>query len=674
MKTFWKKMFWWDAPAKGAFFALTLLLVGAYVLGSAFVFACEIGWLNYCYSGLPTPGRRLIYFLVPFAVLLLYYLFETLYFFFRSGKGWMRYLGIIGLPLWIGLGVAWMRQDLYDVPDAFVWLWPMLFFSVILPFASCGKNWLWAALGVPLWGLGVFLIWDASTAFSVIQSLFWTPDRLGAEPSPVAITLVQQWGVSGYGWAAWFALVCLLFAGWYLLTAKLFAQMGNCRFRTMFGRPVLTLWAVKILVYLTFSGMVIYEKGQLSHDLAKLEQRFGRPMTAKALGEFYFGGDRPDAEFWRRAQRLREEDWKTESASGTSLYYAVISYPDAELSDAGLHRFRGYLENSNSTATRREQLFSGAIPPPSSEFKEGMLYAIDCSYLSDIRSFNNRHPWRIRFALADGRTDDAVAACRCIARVNHFLCRETFLVAWLAWIGGENRYLDGVEMLLESGQLTDGQLREISTELAPIEPEISQTRERVLYGEAVSMIDWCDSIATGQLFDDLCKGFKPVPLRTLRYYFPQFWWLCLREKAEIARQFNIPDFSHISSNSSGQSILWAMYLPALSSIGKWPKGLAARVRGMRALIAAELWKREHGEYPETLPALPEDPHTGKPLLYRKGESRIQVECFSYNPETENWDYRAEERTVPAIQVWSPAAGDDGPKNKTRAVMKLPGSK
>ena len=106
MKTFWKKMFWWDAPAKGGFFALTLLLVGAYVLGSLFLFAWEVGWLGRSRGMWPESGIWQVYFLAPFAVLLLYYLFETLCFFFRSGKGWMRYLGIIGLPLWIGLGVA----------------------------------------------------------------------------------------------------------------------------------------------------------------------------------------------------------------------------------------------------------------------------------------------------------------------------------------------------------------------------------------------------------------------------------------------------------------------------------------------------------------------------------------------------------------------------------------
>lgn len=239
----------------------------------------------------------------------------------------------------------------------------------------------------------------------------------------------------------------------------------------------------------------------------------------------------------------------------------------------------------------------------------------------------------------------------------------------MVWITVENQRLNGVEMLLESGRLTDGQLREISTELARIEPAFPQFLERIQYGNAVEKIDICDAMVSGTIPAKFHGRLKPVSVRVLRYYFPQLWWLCLREEAVIARNCNIADFSHSSMTDSNQSILGDVVLPGLRLVRTQFAELAARLRGMRALIAAELWKREHGEYPDTLPDLPEDPFTGKPLLYRKGESRIEVERFHYNPKTENWDCRTEKLTVPAVQVWSPAAGDDGPKNRTRALRK-----
>ena len=391
-------------------------------------------------------------------------------------------------------------------------------------------------------------------------------------------------------------------------------------------------------------------------------------MTAKALSELYFGGKRPGVEFWQQVEDLNEEERNSEKDSNLLRYPNILSTPRVKLSDANLQRIRNDLARPDSTSNRREQLFSGPIPPAPCDFREGTLFAMIYPNLIEIRHLDLLKLWRIRLALADGRIDDALTVYRSMERVNRSLHRETFQIGGLVWLATENLRLDGLEMLLESGRLTDGQLREISTELTRIEPVIPQIRERALYGEAVSMIDLCDSIATGVLFDD--QEPKPVPLRVLRGYFPQFWWFCLREKAEIVRQLNIPDFSHISSNSSNPSILGEMHIPGLKWASKRFDELAARVRGMRALIAAELWKREHGNYPDMLPGLPEDPFTGKPLLYRKGESRIQVECFSYNPKTENWNCRTEKHTVPAIQVWSPAAGDDGPRNRTRAIRKL----
>ena len=109
----------------------------------------------------------------------------------------------------------------------------MAFFTVMLPAASCGKHWVWATLGILCLGLGAFLVWDAFPVFDAVMDPFRYVKFGAGEPEAGAIPLVQQLGISGYGWTAWFALVCLLFAGWYFLTAKLFVGMGGYRFRAM---------------------------------------------------------------------------------------------------------------------------------------------------------------------------------------------------------------------------------------------------------------------------------------------------------------------------------------------------------------------------------------------------------------------------------------------------------
>ena len=40
------------------------------------------------------------------------------------------------------------------------------------------------------------------------------------------------------------------------------------------------------------------------------------------------------------------------------------------------------------------------------------------------------------------------------------------------------------------------------------------------------------------------------------------------------------------------------------------------------MIRAEKYRRKHGEFPKTLTDLPEDPFTGKPLVYEVGKAEI----------------------------------------------------
>jgi hypothetical protein len=61
---------------------------------------------------------------------------------------------------------------------------------------------------------------------------------------------------------------------------------------------------------------------------------------------------------------------------------------------------------------------------------------------------------------------------------------------------------------------------------------------------------------------------------------------------------------------------------------------------LRCVIDAVLEQRRTGEYPASLPSIPEDPFTGNPLKYRVGN------CLQFDYE--------KQRPFPmqAIQVWS----------------------
>ena len=57
----WEKLFFRDAPAQGAFYALTQLLLGSYLLFSLLIFLLGIGWVTFTMpavwiAAVPLPG------------------------------------------------------------------------------------------------------------------------------------------------------------------------------------------------------------------------------------------------------------------------------------------------------------------------------------------------------------------------------------------------------------------------------------------------------------------------------------------------------------------------------------------------------------------------------------------------------------------------------------------
>ena len=113
-----------------------------------------------------------------------------------------------------------------------------------------------------------------------------------------------------------------------------------------------------------------------------------------------------------------------------------------------------------------------------------------------------------------------------------------------------------------------------------------------------------------------------------------------------------------------------MLLPALKPAGNKFYALTAQVRALQALLRAEAYRREYGDYPETLPDLPTDPFSGKPMLYRYGMAEIPkyvlriTEVPAWTEEEkprEEYELKPQTTRAKVVQVWSvgPNGQDDG---------------
>ncbi|MBP5182820.1 MAG: hypothetical protein J6331_07325, partial [Lentisphaeria bacterium] len=185
-----------------------------------------------------------------------------------------------------------------------------------------------------------------------------------------------------------------------------------------------------------------------------------------------------------------------------------------------------------------------------------------------------------------------------------------------------------------------------------------------MYSEAVLVQDVFRGLETGTLT-------KSVPFAELRFFYPQLWLQCSLDKQFILQKYSAEDFSCVSRDPPRSAFFMSNLLfPESWRIGYRFFGLTARARAMRALLRAELYCRTHGKFPETLPDLPLDPFTGKPLLYRCGNAEIieevlelvrEVDAADGKKVREFYELRPRKRRTRVVQVWSvgPNRRDDG---------------
>ena len=235
------------------------------------------------------------------------------------------------------------------------------------------------------------------------------------------------------------------------------------------------------------------------------------------------------------------------------------------------------------------------------------------------------------------------------------------MIGSLVWIALEKDRLQAVERLLESHLLTEDDLRELASDLTTLEKRIPEVHRHAMYTEAVFGQDAFRGMESGK------SPEATIAFAQLRWFYPQLWLQAARDKLYILQQYEREDFTHWNAAPSPSAYIFSsMLLTALKpGVNKF-YALTAQVRAMQALLRAESYCREHGDYPETLPDLPIDPFSGKPMLYRYGMAEVTelvLEPSRTEDDTSRNGYVLKPQTTQAkvVQVWSvgPNGQDDG---------------
>ena len=279
---------------------------------------------------------------------------------------------------------------------------------------------------------------------------------------------------------------------------------------------------------------------------------------------------------------------------------------------------------------------------------------------------------RLILALSLG---DIETAWACYRRMGNVTATARKMPYFLFCQGLERQRLSCMEKLLESRLLSDARLDELEADLAELERNIQRNHLQIMYFFAVEMQDVMMMLEAGLVkSDDGGLHQPPGALGPYRWIFPPFWYHAARDKKVLLKNLLQPDLSFVSRPPDNDVCVMRELQEVWHQFGKRLCALTARTRAMRALIRAERYRRAHGEFPKTLDDLPEDPLTGRAMIYEVGPAEIDEEVWDERITTNGYTKKT---TADVVQIRSGSAtlpeyirDPEKGSDKTRARLRL----
>ncbi len=646
IKAILKKLFYWDAPAQGAFFALTLWGIGCYLIASLLLWMMVSEFLL---SGTEAVLHASIAALGLILGLTVYFLGLLLRFYYQSSRDNCSYaLPVMLASCAAGLAAGVELGGVFGAITAALafafWFFPAL----LLPRIRCRDYLLYALF----WSTGTVVI---ATVCGIYYNYFGEimfDDFDGITYDGLFESVAGFCQLSGKGWG-WFWLSGILFTlTSYLLTAKILGAALDVPFRRMFDKKIIILWILAAANYLIFGAMAVSTDRQAAKELKTLAQHFRHPITMEAVGQLYYGKDQPDARFWQTIDEYAEQCGDDSQAVAITELLRSTDDISADLMTLWKKEFF----RQNAVLPQWEKAFDGIIPPEPRQYQTGKPGGIEISLYMNIKRFIVLESWCLRFALEDNDIDGAWKAYQ---RLKHAAdaYRDSYIIGGFGWIAVQNRRLEAMQLLLESGKLSPSELQTLAAETAEMEQKIIPLYQQSLYSEAVYCLNAFDMMDQGGQLD-LDKREWP-PYRLTRYFMPQLWWYGAVNRRYLIEYFKPGTACKISPNPSR---FYTTLLPALPPFKTKFDWLTARVRAAGVIIRAAEYQRQHGEYPKTLDDLPANPFTGQPLQYRVGDCEIRTRTAAKSENS--WYTEILPQTVPAIRCWGLEPNDRSPVDFT----------
>ena len=630
MKQLLRRIFFWDESAKGAHFGLTL------------------------------------FFVVPWIVLSILYLVFCPLFFHAQQKNsalWLMMvvsgIGVLSLIysvfLLIHILIVNRHRLLTKLP------WGMLIQGVVLLIA-----------GIYLYKFVIFKIFGTlgliSNAFPTGQPLNTTKFNFLVSGNNIIIAIV---------------LIIVLLAMGYVCLGKTIAGIGQVPYSQLWTKGVKTLWTLFIGIYILSWAMGLYAVHASRNAVVELERSLGKPVTPEALGEIYFHGQQPDADFWKKLKEtepsallnpeeeqeektITDEDTDTESAedetekdkklSWNTVYPTMDGLAFAEaIPQEIIDRWKTDFLDKPETKTW-EALFDQPLPPNARDYSaSGILDGMMFSELSFGRALCRYENSRIRIAL-DSKDFSAVeAALTRMRNASGYYEHDTFLVGGLVWVSCEALQMNALAHIIDSAQPSDEWLRQLDRWLESREHIVESVQWNGFYGEAVTGLNMFKAMEKGIQVTDTIT-YPAINLSLLNWLMPQTMFFFGLETAGLADLYR-KGIEKGYRQTRPHGLFASMLQPTMEICEKKYKAIIAEYRIMRGLVAAELHRRQHGSFPSEMKLLEDPLSSGESLKYQCGE--VEVNQYVWNAEKKKCEQQ--QRKMHGIRIWTVGLNgmDDG---------------
>ena len=251
--------------------------------------------------------------------------------------------------------------------------------------------------------------------------------------------------------------------------------------------------------------------------------------------------------------------------------------------------------------------------------------------------------YKNELALAEGNNVEAYNVLLQQSKLGHFLIKKPVLISQLVGIAADGIFYTQLQRSLSLGSFTSLQLEILQQRLKEIEPQPRAQFKRAMIGERIFGLEVLDVIVKNPHDLALLTGVNTnkvmakVLLKLYTCFVLDFDMTnvlkCYASSIdEMKKPIEVIDFARSKQmlKDYKYSILLQMIFPAF--IVAFHKNVDSLVvnRCAQTAVAVELYRRDYLKTPDSLPqlvpkylgAVPLDPYTNKPLLYKKGLIKV----------------------------------------------------